>query len=154
MSLEYMIMIPLVAEKEKNNSGFGWLNKSSLGSSSPNLTQNLRCKKWLPPEAVVPISHQHAVSLTRLDFGLIYIYIYMYILMTFLSLSVRAMQAQMEDQDPSSPEYQRIRWDALRKSINGLINKVNVGNIKFIVPEVSDSPEFVSVETKSADITI
>jgi hypothetical protein len=48
------------------------------------------------------------------------------------------MQAQMEVQDPSSPEYQRVRWDALRKSINGLINKVNVGNIKFIVPEVSD----------------
>ncbi|KAA1083398.1 pre-mRNA-splicing factor cwc22 [Puccinia graminis f. sp. tritici] len=49
---------------------------------------------------------------------------------------LRAMQAQMEVQDPSSPEYQRIRWDALRKSINGLINKVNVGNIKFIVPEL------------------
>jgi len=49
---------------------------------------------------------------------------------------LRAMQAEMDVQDPSSPEYQRIRWDALRKSINGLINKVNVGNIKFIVPEL------------------
>ncbi|OAV92002.1 hypothetical protein PTTG_27795 [Puccinia triticina 1-1 BBBD Race 1] len=49
---------------------------------------------------------------------------------------LRAMQAQMDTPDPSSPEYQRIRWDALRKSINGLINKVNVGNIKFIVPEL------------------
>lgn len=54
-----------------------------------------------------------------------------------VSSPVRAMQAEMDVQDPSSPEYQRIRWDALRKSINGLINKVNVGNIKFIVPEVS-----------------
>ena len=26
--------------------------------------------------------------------------------------------------DQSSPEYQRMTWDALRKSINGLINKV------------------------------
>jgi len=26
--------------------------------------------------------------------------------------------------DKSSKEYQRITWDALRKSINGLINKV------------------------------
>ncbi|KAI8461503.1 hypothetical protein BY996DRAFT_8404519 [Phakopsora pachyrhizi] len=49
---------------------------------------------------------------------------------------LRAMQAEIELQDSSSPEYQRLRWDALRKSINGLINKVNVGNIKFIVPEL------------------
>ncbi|KAG0146511.1 hypothetical protein CROQUDRAFT_518521 [Cronartium quercuum f. sp. fusiforme G11] len=49
---------------------------------------------------------------------------------------LRAMQAELESNDPQSPEYQRMRWDALRKSINGLINKVNVGNIKFIVPEL------------------
>ena len=29
-----------------------------------------------------------------------------------------------------------MSWEALRKSINGLINKLNVGNIKHIVPEL------------------
>ncbi len=32
--------------------------------------------------------------------------------------------------EKGSREYQRMAWDALRKSINGLINKVNAGNIK------------------------
>lgn len=36
----------------------------------------------------------------------------------------------------ASPEFQRLSWDALRKSINGLINKVNTSNIKQIVPEL------------------
>ncbi|KAK1419613.1 hypothetical protein QVD17_28831 [Tagetes erecta] len=38
--------------------------------------------------------------------------------------------------DKSSPEYQRMTWDALRKSINGLVNKVNATNIKNIIPEL------------------
>ena len=38
--------------------------------------------------------------------------------------------------DKSSAEFQRMTWEALRKSINGLINKVNVANIKNIVPEL------------------
>lgn len=38
-------------------------------------------------------------------------------------------------QDKESAEYQRLTWDALRKSINGLVNKVNTSNIKFILPE-------------------
>lgn len=47
---------------------------------------------------------------------------------------LRALQAQITDK--SSKEYQRMAWEALKKSINGLINKVNVSNIKFIVPEL------------------
>ncbi|KAA8528110.1 hypothetical protein F0562_035021 [Nyssa sinensis] len=39
-------------------------------------------------------------------------------------------------QDKSSAEYQRMTWDALRKSINGLVNKVNATNIKNIIPEL------------------
>ena len=35
-----------------------------------------------------------------------------------------------------SAQYQRLRWDALRKSINGLINKVNVANLKDVLPEI------------------
>ncbi|KAI5409985.1 hypothetical protein KIW84_055451 [Lathyrus oleraceus] len=41
-----------------------------------------------------------------------------------------------EVDDKSSPEYQRLTWDALRKSINGLVNKVNAANIKNIIPEL------------------
>ncbi|KAI3885452.1 hypothetical protein MKX03_036344 [Papaver bracteatum] len=39
-------------------------------------------------------------------------------------------------EDKSSPEYQRLTWDALRKSINGLVNKVNAMNIKNLIPEL------------------
>ncbi|PLB41478.1 uncharacterized protein BDW47DRAFT_115230 [Aspergillus candidus] len=47
---------------------------------------------------------------------------------------LRALQSQITDK--TSKEYQRMAWEALKKSINGLINKVNVSNIKFIVPEL------------------
>ncbi|EKV05375.1 Cell cycle control protein (Cwf22), putative [Penicillium digitatum PHI26] len=47
---------------------------------------------------------------------------------------LRALQAQITDK--TSKEYQRMAWEALKKSINGLINKINVSNIKFIVPEL------------------
>jgi pre-mRNA-splicing factor CWC22 len=45
-------------------------------------------------------------------------------------------QAEQAAVDPSSPENQRLSWEALRKSLNGLINKVNVSNIKNIIPEL------------------
>ncbi|ORX37969.1 armadillo-type protein [Kockovaella imperatae] len=48
---------------------------------------------------------------------------------------LRAMQAEAA-KDKTSAEYQRLSWDALRKSINGMINKVNVSNIKNVVPEL------------------
>ncbi|KAI4873359.1 hypothetical protein NFI96_007787 [Prochilodus magdalenae] len=32
--------------------------------------------------------------------------------------------------------YQRMSWEALKKSINGLINKVNVSNIANIIQEL------------------
>jgi len=41
-----------------------------------------------------------------------------------------------EVQDKSSVKYQRLTWDALRKSINGFVNKVNATNIKNIIPEL------------------
>ncbi|KAL6553732.1 hypothetical protein OROMI_019405 [Orobanche minor] len=41
-----------------------------------------------------------------------------------------------EVEDKSSVEYQRLTWDALRKSINGLVNKVDATNIKSIIPEL------------------
>jgi pre-mRNA-splicing factor CWC22 len=39
-------------------------------------------------------------------------------------------------QGKANEEHQKLHWEALRKSINGLINKVNVSNIKNIVPEL------------------
>ena len=47
---------------------------------------------------------------------------------------LRALQAQFTDK--KTKEYQRMAWEALKKSINGLINKVNTSNIKMIVPEL------------------
>ncbi|EGN96287.1 hypothetical protein SERLA73DRAFT_94407, partial [Serpula lacrymans var. lacrymans S7.3] len=48
---------------------------------------------------------------------------------------LRALQAAAGD-DKTSPEYQRLSWDALRKSITGIVNRVNVTNIKQIIPEL------------------
>lgn len=47
---------------------------------------------------------------------------------------LRQMQAQITDK--TSPEFQRMAWEALKKSIQGLINKCNVANIKALVPEL------------------
>lgn len=48
---------------------------------------------------------------------------------------LRALQAAAAE-DRSSPEFQRLSWDALRKSITGIVNRVNVSNIKHVVPEI------------------
>lgn len=47
---------------------------------------------------------------------------------------LRAMQAAITDKN--TPEFQRMAWEALKKSIQGMINKCNVANIKQIVPEL------------------
>uniref|UniRef100_A0A8D3DIE8 Pre-mRNA-splicing factor CWC22 homolog n=1 Tax=Scophthalmus maximus TaxID=52904 RepID=A0A8D3DIE8_SCOMX len=47
---------------------------------------------------------------------------------------LRMMQQQISDK--SSLAYQRMSWEALKKSINGLINKVNVSNIINIIQEL------------------
>ena len=48
---------------------------------------------------------------------------------------LRALQAAASS-DKASPEYQRLSWDALRKSITGIVNRVNITNIKQVVPEL------------------
>ncbi|KAI9494632.1 MIF4G-domain-containing protein [Zychaea mexicana] len=48
----------------------------------------------------------------------------------------RLRQMQQQVTDKSSDQYQRITWEALKKSINGLINKINTSNIKMIAPEL------------------
>ncbi|KAF2641666.1 MIF4G-domain-containing protein [Massarina eburnea CBS 473.64] len=47
---------------------------------------------------------------------------------------LRAMQAAITDK--KTAEFQRMAWEALKKSIQGMINKCNVANIKQIVPEL------------------
>ncbi|KAF9625306.1 hypothetical protein IFM89_021245, partial [Coptis chinensis] len=49
---------------------------------------------------------------------------------------LRKQDNNVSDDDKSSLAYQRLTWDALRKTINGLVNKVNATNIKNIVPEL------------------
>ncbi|KAI7895112.1 MIF4G-domain-containing protein [Mucor mucedo] len=48
----------------------------------------------------------------------------------------RLRQMQQNVKDTTTEEYQRITWEALKKSINGLINKVNTSNVKMIIPEL------------------
>lgn len=47
---------------------------------------------------------------------------------------LKMLQAAITDKQSS--EYQRLAWEALKKSINGLVNKVNIPNIAQIVREL------------------
>ena len=48
---------------------------------------------------------------------------------------LHALQAQA-GQDKTSPEYQHLLWDVLRKSITRIVNRVNVTNIKHVMLEL------------------
>ncbi|WFD21194.1 pre-mRNA-splicing factor cwc22 [Malassezia caprae] len=49
---------------------------------------------------------------------------------------LKALMAEVARADAGSVEYQRMNWEALRKSITGLVNKVAADNIKYIAPEL------------------
>lgn len=51
---------------------------------------------------------------------------------------LRALQAQIQEDtsDEGTRLRQKLHWEALKKSITGIINKVNLGNIKQLVPEL------------------
>lgn len=49
-------------------------------------------------------------------------------------MKLRMMRAEITDK--SSIPYQRLSWEALKKSIHGCINKVNTGNIAIIIKEL------------------
>lgn len=51
---------------------------------------------------------------------------------------LRALQAQISDK--SSKEYQRMVWEALKKAINGNVNKVNVRKIPCHRPWILRKP--------------
>ena len=46
------------------------------------------------------------------------------------------MKRLMGEDEVGGEENQKKTWEALRKSINGLVNKVNIANMKYIVPEL------------------
>ena len=48
----------------------------------------------------------------------------------------RLAQMQRSITDRSSEAFQRVSWEALKKSLNGLVNKVNTANLKDIVVEL------------------
>lgn len=47
---------------------------------------------------------------------------------------LKMLQAAITDKN--SAEFQRLAWEALKKSINGLVNKINIPNIAMIVREL------------------
>lgn len=49
---------------------------------------------------------------------------------------MRKLLAEMEKQSQDNEQHQKFMWEQLRKSINGLINKVNVSNISNIIMEL------------------
>ena len=49
---------------------------------------------------------------------------------------MRAILEQMKQKDTATEERQNYMWEMLRKSINGIVNKVNVSNISNIIMEL------------------
>lgn len=49
---------------------------------------------------------------------------------------LRALQKELEEKEKFGVENQRMMWELLRKSINGIINKVNTTNIQHIIVEL------------------
>lgn len=47
---------------------------------------------------------------------------------------LRQLQSQINDK--TSKEYQRMAWEALKKSIQGVVNRANTSNMRYIVSEI------------------
>lgn len=58
----------------------------------------------------------------------------------------RLAQMMKECDDKSSKSYQRLTWDALRKSLNGIVNKVNGANMRSMLPEIFSEVSFIRSE--------
>ncbi len=50
--------------------------------------------------------------------------------------------------------FQRLTWDALRKSLNGLVNKVKITNIKEILPEFFGEVRRAPPVTRTVDLCL
>ena len=49
---------------------------------------------------------------------------------------LRKMLEDLKNQEKTSLEHQKYMWEMLRKSINGIVNKVNTSNIQNIILEL------------------
>ena len=49
---------------------------------------------------------------------------------------LRQQQQEQAQAPQASEQHQRYMWDQLKKSLNGLVNKVNTANISHIVMEL------------------
>jgi len=49
---------------------------------------------------------------------------------------MRAMLEDLKNKEKTSLEHQKYMWEMLRKSINGIVNKVNTSNIQNIILEL------------------
>ena len=49
---------------------------------------------------------------------------------------LRKMMEDLKNQEKTSLEHQKYMWEMLRKSINGIVNKVNTSNIQNIILEL------------------
>lgn len=57
----------------------------------------------------------------------------------------RLAQIMQEAESKTDASYQRLTWDALRKSINGLVNKANAVNIRPILKELLTEVGFLAL---------
>ena len=46
------------------------------------------------------------------------------------------MMEELKNKEKTSLEHQKYMWEMLRKSINGIVNKVNTSNIQNIILEL------------------
>lgn len=100
------------AEKEKDAGG------KNEKESNANATKDEGDEKIIPPR------QRKTVDLLTSKTGGAYI----------PPAKLRMMQAEITDK--TSAAYQRIAWEALKKSIHGYINKVNTSNIGIIAREL------------------
>ena len=49
---------------------------------------------------------------------------------------LRQMMEDLKNKEKTSLEHQKYMWEMLRKSINGIVNKVNTSNIQNIILEL------------------
>lgn len=112
--------------RSRSRTGY-WDQHLTRGDHDAN--KRSRSRSPSPPEVLanpqaIPRHQQRTVDLLTSKTGGAYI----------PPAKLRQLQASITDK--SSAAYQRIAWEALKKSIHGYINKVNVDNIGIITREL------------------
>lgn len=99
-------------------------DKKSDTTTTDKTTDNTAKTAPIVNPEIIPRRQQRTVDLLTSKTGGAYI----------PPAKLRLLQAEITDK--SSAAYQRIAWEALKKSIHGYINKVNVDNIGIITREL------------------